>query len=182
MLVFLFVGRRIGEMSEVSNQVGVNYAVLTPGVVEIVHRAALARYADEACGLLLGVRLSDGRLRVNRAIELPNVASKVDRRSRYEIDPRVLLEWERRAHREGTSIVGFFHSHPDHPPRPSATDAELAWPTYIYLIVGTAGRGDGHRDAFVSGMAAWTFEEASTSFRELKIDIEVGADEIEYYI
>lgn len=157
---------------------------VSSSVVETMQSAALLRYPEECCGLLIGATLSDGRVHVLRAVELPNAAKADDKRNRYEIDPRKLLEWERRSQREGTTIVGFFHSHPDHPPVPSATDASLAWPTYVYVIVGVAGRGNGEksRDAIIAGLAAWTFDEASTSFRELVIDVQIGADEIEYYI
>lgn len=148
--------------------------------IPTIHDAALHAYPDEACGLLLGVRRPSGAIVVRRAVATVNVAPHEERRHRYQIDPRVLLEWERIAQASGLSIVGYFHSHPDHLPAPSAVDAALAWPTYAYLIVGVVGRD--RAQPIVSGMAAWTFEEPSSSFRELPIEVDVGVDEIEYYI
>lgn len=155
---------------------------VTLSVSETVQSVACRRYPEEGCGLLIGAVLSDGRAHILRAVELPNAAVGDSRRNRYEIPPRDLLAWERRAQREGMSIIGFFHSHPDHPPSPSATDASLAWPSYVYLIIGAAGNVAGGSGPLVTGMAAWTFDESSTSFRELTIDVQIGADEIEYYI
>ncbi|HVQ29373.1 MAG TPA: M67 family metallopeptidase, partial [Vicinamibacteria bacterium] len=75
-----------------------------------------AGYPFEACGALLG-RSGDVR-RVapleNRETEKPRV--------RYAIDPRDLVTLDREARGEGLEIVGYFHSHPDHPARPSETD------------------------------------------------------------
>lgn len=150
-----------------------------PPTVTAIERAVVAGYPEEACGLLLGTFRAQKGIRVERVIQLPNGAS-VDKHRRYEIHPRLLLQWDRIAEEAGTSIVGFFHSHPNEEPRPSETDAKLAWPGYAYLIAGVSRATDG--TPIMNGLAAWTFEESSTSFRELKIEVEVGADEIEYYI
>jgi proteasome lid subunit RPN8/RPN11 len=57
------------------------------------------------------------------------------RHNRYVIPPERFLAAEREARSLGLDVVGFFHSHPDHPPEPSRYDREHAWPFYTYLIV-----------------------------------------------
>lgn len=150
-----------------------------PAALAVVQHAALSTYPEETCGLLLGRFLAGGQVHISQAIQLPNAAAS-HRARRFEIDPRLLLQWDRVASASGLSIVGFFHSHPDESPRPSATDAELAWPSYAYLIASVAGSKKG--GAINSGFAAWTFEEASTSFREMTIEIDIDPGQIEYYI
>jgi proteasome lid subunit RPN8/RPN11 len=87
---------------------------------------------------------------------------------RYEVDPREIVKLDRAAEQRGLDIVGFYHSHPDHPPTPSATDAENAWPGYIYLIVAVAEVGEAQ-------VTAWTFDEERGCFRERPIRMSQGA-------
>src|SRR5579885_3116377 len=55
-------------------------------------------------------------------------------RNRFLITPEDFVQSEREARRRGVDILGFYHSHPDHPARPSEYDREHAWPWYTYLI------------------------------------------------
>src|SRR5438045_9565254 len=60
----------------------------------------------------------------------------VDRaRDRYEIDPRDHIRIQREADDKGMEIIGYYHSHPDHPAQASRFDTERAWAGYVYLIV-----------------------------------------------
>lgn len=155
-------------------QVQAHLALHLPAdAVTTMQRAARQTYPDEACGLLLGTISNDGSVRVRQVVVVPNVAP--ERARRYVIEPRVLLEWDRAAQTSGWSIVGFFHTHPNAAPRPSATDAALAWPGYVYVIVGVNGE-------FITGMAAWTFDESLASFTELPVRVDIAYDEIEYFI
>jgi proteasome lid subunit RPN8/RPN11 len=56
-------------------------------------------------------------------------------RDRYEIDPRDQVRIQREADADGLDIVGYYHSHPDHPAQASRFDTERAWAGYVYLIV-----------------------------------------------
>jgi len=90
-------------------------------------------YPEEGCGVLLG--RDEGAMRtVERVVEFEN-RHEDSRRNRYLISPEQLLAVERQAREEGLDVLGFFHSHPDHPATPSAFDLEHAWPYYSYLIV-----------------------------------------------
>jgi len=90
-------------------------------------------YPEEACGVLLGRDEKERRV-VSEVVELEN-AGESSRHNRYVISPEQFLRAERRARDTGLDVIGFFHSHPDHPARPSAFDLEHAWPYYSYLIV-----------------------------------------------
>ena len=112
-------------------------------------------YPRETCGLLLGVRRDDAHVvsQVRRARNL-NVERAEDR---YELDPDDFLAADREARAAGVDIVGIWHSHPDHPARPSATDRDGAWPGWSYLIV-SVGR-DGVEDIRSWRLNGGDFEE-----------------------
>ncbi len=103
----------------------------------ILIRAAGERaYPEECCGLLVGRDMADGRISVTRIVESDNV--RRDRaHDRFEIDPQVRIAVEREVRGSPERIVGHYHSHPDHPARPSQTDLEMVFePNLIWLIVG----------------------------------------------
>ena len=88
-------------------------------------------YPHEICGFLIGPR---GAGRVTRAERGRNTV--VDRaRDRYEIDPRDMIRVQRAADDSGEDVLGYYHSHPDHPARASVFDAERSWAGPFYLIV-----------------------------------------------
>jgi proteasome lid subunit RPN8/RPN11 len=95
---------------------------------------ARASYPQECCGILVGKNDQDG-VAIIQAIAADNVAAVERQQDRYVIDPLAILRADRNARDKGMEIVGFYHSHPDHPAIPSATDSELAWPAYVYVIV-----------------------------------------------
>jgi len=90
-------------------------------------------YPDEGCGVLLG-RDADGAREVAGIMPFENKRED-SRHNRYLIAPEQFLVAERAARAAGLDVIGFFHSHPDHPARPSAFDLEHAWPYYSYVIV-----------------------------------------------
>jgi proteasome lid subunit RPN8/RPN11 len=91
-----------------------------------------AAYPEEGCGILVGEERGEER-HVRHAIGVENVSTQ-DRTCRYEIHPECILDQEWRARAVGLEVIGFFHSHPEHPPEPSAFDRERAWPYYAYVI------------------------------------------------
>ncbi len=80
---------------------------------------AKASEPEECCGLLLG----DNRV-VESAVLTPNIA--LNPRKEFEIDPSALIAAERQARQGRPAILGYFHSHPNGVPEPSATDARMA--------------------------------------------------------
>jgi proteasome lid subunit RPN8/RPN11 len=113
--------------------------------------AALASdlYPSEACGLLMG-RESRWGTEIVRAVQARNLAI-VRARDRFQIDPREFMAIDREARSEGLEIVGVWHSHPDHPARPSLTDLASAWEGYAYVILESTAQGPGR-------MCCWRLE------------------------
>ena len=115
--------------------------VLDPSV-----RAAVATHAregapEEVCGVLGGVYGAPGEDPPSHARtvrRVPNVAATP--RTRYELDPAEQFRAMEAVEDDGESVVGFYHSHPRGPPRPSETDEALAtWTGYSYVIVSLGG-------------------------------------------
>ena len=101
---------------------------------EQLHRHGEQTYPHECCGVLLGAIDGDGVRLVREAV--PCLNTRVDSpQNRYHIDPRELVRIQRQARERELDIVGFYHSHPDHPARWSATDlAEAHWIGCSYVI------------------------------------------------
>jgi cysteine synthase B len=93
-----------------------------------------AAYPDECCGVLLGPR--DGT--ATEAWRLDN-STDLERRRRFLIGPDDYRRADARAAARGLEIVGFYHSHPDHPAEPSTFDLAHAWPNLSYVIVSIRG-------------------------------------------
>lgn len=94
----------------------------------------------ETCGLLVG-RAGERRVEVVRVAQAKNL-NRERASDRYELDPADFLAADRAARADGLEIVGFWHSHPDCPARPSTTDLEAAWEGYSYLIVAVTAAGE----------------------------------------
>jgi len=94
-------------------------------------------YPYECCGLLLGRYEAEGKL-VKETYPISNAREESAKRNRFLIEPAELLRGEQYARSRDLEVVGFYHSHPDSPARPSQYDLEHAWPTYSYIIVSTS--------------------------------------------
>jgi proteasome lid subunit RPN8/RPN11 len=94
---------------------------------------AEAAYPYEGCGVLLGRPGSDAAT-VTEVVQGHNLVT--DRRhDRYELDPKDIIASERKARERGEDVIGFYHTHPDHPARPSQFDTARAWPGYHYVVI-----------------------------------------------
>jgi proteasome lid subunit RPN8/RPN11 len=105
---------------------------LSNAVIEEIRREGQQAYPGECCGILAG-RTGD----VKEVLRLvPAMNRRTDDPHRYLISPDDLRLIEARLRSSGQEVMGFYHSHPDHPATPSAFDTEQAWPWYSYIIVG----------------------------------------------
>lgn len=130
---------------------------LGPGVRAAIEQHGRETYPHECCGALLG----EGD-RVIATHPLPNVTTEGPRR-RFRIDDKDYLAAERQAGAAGLSLLGFYHSHPDHPAVPSQYDLDHAWPTFVYPIVSVmAGKA--------VALTAWMLRDDRTAFDERPID------------
>jgi proteasome lid subunit RPN8/RPN11 len=90
-------------------------------------------YPHECCGVLLG-EMMDNERTVRRVVRCGNTRTDSPQ-NRYNISPQELIAAQREARESGLDIIGFYHSHPDHPARWSPTDlAEAHWLTCSYVI------------------------------------------------
>jgi proteasome lid subunit RPN8/RPN11 len=91
-------------------------------------------YPDECCGVLLGRFEDNGTKTVTRIARCGNTREDSPH-NRYNIDPKELIRIQREGRERGEDVVGFYHSHPDHPPQWSETDlAEAHWIGCSYVI------------------------------------------------
>ncbi len=122
-------------------------------------------YPDEGAGLLLG---TDGAARQVVSIHpLANTREDGARRTRYLVTPDDYVRGEQVAEALGLDIIGVFHSHPDHPDRPSEYDREWAQPFFSYMITSVqAGKAVESR--------SWRLAEDRAQFIEEKIEITVS--------
>jgi len=99
--------------------------------LEAIQAHGAEGYPHEICGIMIGPR-GDGLVtEVRRASNI--IVERA--RDRYEIDPRDHIRIQKEADAMGFDIVGYYHSHPDHPAQASRFDTERAWAGYVYLIV-----------------------------------------------
>ena len=112
--------------------------VLSDELRRRIEAEGAAAFPNECCGILVGrdVSESQGRRRiVEKLLPGKNVFEADEQYHRFSIDPRLQLKAEREAEAEGRMVLGFYHSHPNHPARPSEYDREHGWPFYSYVIV-----------------------------------------------
>lgn len=102
-----------------------------------IEKYARAAYPEECCGVLAGS--FDGYVRRVTAIYRTTNAAPRGTRDSYEIEPRALHRVMRQIREARLQLLGFYHSHPDSAPTPSAADAQKAWPSYSYVIVSVMG-------------------------------------------
>ena len=127
-------------------------ALLLNAQVDAAIRAHGAEtYPNECCGALIG---RDGV--VTETLALPNTTEEGPRR-RFMVRPQDYREAERRAGELGGELLGFYHSHPDHPARPSQYDLDHAWPFFSYVIVSV-------REGVSGDMTSWRLREDRSAF------------------
>lgn len=133
------------------------------GVAAAIRRHGEETYPHECCGALVG---SDDR--VSAAVPLPNTTEEGPRR-RFLVRPADYVLAERKAGELGATLLGFYHSHPDHPARPSQFDLDHAWPNFAYVIVSVAS-------GVSTDMTVWWLEEDRSRFEEGKLHGDKDSD------
>ena len=101
--------------------------------IEEIKQIAQKTYPHECCGVMVG-SVENGVKTVTELIPAENQRTDSPA-NRYLITPDLLNELEKKLKGTDRALVGFFHSHPDVPARPSTYDQDHAWPWYSYVIV-----------------------------------------------
>ncbi len=117
-------------------------------------------YPNEVCGIILGVDGTEKKevMELRRATNL-----NTDRaHDRYKLDPKDIHMADKDARDKGLDIIGFYHSHPDHPDIPSEFDREMASPYYSYIIISVMGGKE-------TSTKSWLLNDESQAFEEEKI-------------
>jgi len=113
---------------------------------ERMRELAAAAYPNEGCGVLIG-RMVEGKTQIFNATSARNL-NQERARDRYLMDPGDIVRADREARAQGLDVVGYWHSHPDHPAHPSQFDTDHAWVDYVYIICATTREGTGDVNAF----------------------------------
>ena len=124
---------------------------MTAEIDRAIRRHGEETYPHECCGALIGRSAS-----VERIAPLPNTTEEGPRR-RFLVRPSDYRVAERRATESGAELLGFYHSHPDHPARPSQYDLDHAWPFFSYVIVSV-------REGVSGDMTSWRLREDRSAF------------------
>src|SRR5689334_7585562 len=96
---------------------------ITPNALALIRQHAAAAFPEECCGLLIG-NLDGDQMQVVDALPARNLATS-NRSTRYTLDPRGFLFAQGQALERKLDVIGVYHSHPEHPAEPSATDSQL---------------------------------------------------------
>jgi proteasome lid subunit RPN8/RPN11 len=130
-------------------------------VAEKIREHGVETYPHECCGALLGHdegvrKIVDLFPLVNRREDSPH--------NRFSVEARDVLEAELAAQSRGLDLLGWYHSHPDHPARPSEYDREHAWPWYSYIIVSVQQR-------LPQDMTSWRLNEDRAAYTQETVEI-----------
>jgi proteasome lid subunit RPN8/RPN11 len=144
------------------------HVVVPTAVLDDLRVHAADAYPEECCGILVGRRDTDAVL-VQRGLPCSNAVSGAERRSRFAIHPRALLDVIKGLRDSNQSVVGFYHSHPDAEARLSATDLTFVglWPETVWLVLSVGS--DGAQEA-----RAWWLPSAGAAPRPLELPLHAG--------
>lgn len=122
---------------------------------------AAETYPHECCGALIGARGN-----VTLALPLGNI-SEAGRERRFLVSPLDYQRAEATADSTGAGLLGFYHSHPNHPAVPSAFDLQHAWPNLSYVIVSVGKSATGSAES--GALRSWRLRQDRTAFDEEKV-------------
>jgi proteasome lid subunit RPN8/RPN11 len=138
--------------------------VLTAQQYRQIEAEGARAYPNECCGILFG-RDVDGRRIVDRLMPAPNDFESGEQFHRFSISPKLLMQAEQSASASGDLVLGFYHSHPDHPARPSEYDRQHGWPFYSYVIVAIEKR-------LAAALTCWLLNETTEQFEQQPVEKE----------
>jgi proteasome lid subunit RPN8/RPN11 len=151
---------------------------ISPEIAQRIRAHGAETYPHECCGALLGrdldpVATSDpdaAKLPMREIVALhPLVNRREDSpRNRFSVTSDDVREAEKAAKEKGIEVVGWYHSHPDHPAAPSQYDQDHAWPWYSYIIISVA---NGHPQ----DMTSWRLSDDRSHFTTEPVEIGEGA-------
>ncbi len=145
--------------------------MIAKGAVTVIRKHGRECYPNECCGVLVGIT-KDQEKKALEAVPMENLrlnAEEADlllprespdlesERNRFLINPKEQLRIERETRARGWKVLGYYHSHPDHPACPSNYDRDHGWPWYSYVILSVI-RGNPEE------MTSWVLKDDRSSF------------------
>ena len=127
------------------------------GDVEHIHDHAKEAYPEECAGAIVGMDTGDMKIVVD--VWRAKNTHEEDRGRRFLIEPLQIKEFEERTQERDMDLLGFYHSHPDHPAQPSQYDLDHAWPTFAYIIVAVM-------NGIATDSTVWFLKDDRSSFEE----------------
>jgi proteasome lid subunit RPN8/RPN11 len=132
-------------------------------LVEKIRQHGIETYPHECCGALLGKDENGEGREIVAVLGLANQRDDSPR-NRFSVAPRDVIDVDKAAQANGLEVVGWYHSHPDHPAKPSEYDREHAWPWYSYVIV-KVEQGEARE------MTSWRLNEDRKEYQEERIEL-----------
>lgn len=135
---------------------------LTEEHIKQIEKHGEQTYPFECGGMLVGHFAADGVKTVIELLPMENAVDESEKHNRVLILPKDVLRAERQAREKKLDVVGYYHSHPDHPAVPSQFDLDHALPVWTYIIV-SVEKGQ------AADVRAWEMENDRSKFNEEKI-------------
>jgi proteasome lid subunit RPN8/RPN11 len=127
------------------------------GDVGHIHDHATEAYPEECAGALVGMNVEGMKIVVD--VWHAENTHEEERSRRFLIEPLKIKEFEERAAERDMDVLGFYHSHPDHPAEPSEYDREHAWPGWSYVIASVSAEN-------VEDMRSWVLKGDRSGYDE----------------
>ena len=143
-----------------------NRLVLSAAIKRRIEEEGVAAFPNECCGILIGRDAGEKRV-VEQIVPMKNAFDSVEQYHRFSIDPKAMIEAEEQAAKAGQAVLGFYHSHPDHPARPSEYDRTHVppWSYYSHVIVSIMKK-------VPADMTCWVLNEETEQFDSQVIEIQ----------
>ena len=127
-----------------------------------IERHGERQYPYECGGMLIGHLAADGSKSLVELLPMENAMDQSEQHNRVLITPKDVLRAERYAREKKLDVIGYYHSHPDHPARPSQFDLDHALPVWTYIIVSV-------EQGTAADVRAWEMENDRSKFNEEEI-------------
>ncbi len=130
------------------------------GDVENIHRHARETYPEECAGAIVG--MNTGEMKVVVDVWPAENTHEDERSRRFLIEPLQIKKFEEQAGERDMDLLGFYHSHPDHPAEPSEYDRDHAWPGWSYVITSVSGEE-------IESTRSWVLKDDRSGYDEEEI-------------
>jgi len=143
--------------------------VLSKDQEQAIARHGEETFPNECCGFMLG-RIDGEKRTVVELLRVDNEREEENQYNRFLITPETYMRGDKTARAKGLDVIGFYHSHPNAPARPSQYDLDHAWPVYSYIIVSI-------QDGASADMTSWLLKDDRSAFapEEIRVTEEQGA-------